>query len=250
MAKKCLFCQTPADSAEHLWSNWILKELKPTQPIRLTKGKNVAKWIDNPEVRITCVCQKCNNGWMNDIETENKPHMLLMMRDCQTTLEPQQQKSLARWAILKSMVLEAADRQRPPFYGETERHDLKPPSSFLPVGTSVWIARYSALGYHAGQTGIFRQVDNVPKAVRGLVTTIIVGHLVIQVRTVHVLPVFVDRPSIAVEDNPWKWDVSLLDIWPIFGTVRWPPPLSFTTKRDNSIGRLVLRWSVGTDITT
>ncbi len=53
---------------------------------------------------------------------------------------------------------------------------------------------------------------------------------------------------IAVEDNPWKWDVSLLDIWPVFGAVRWPPPVSFTLKWPNSIGRLAFRWKVGTDI--
>ncbi len=100
---------------------------------------------------------------------------------------------------------------------------------------------------------IFRQLENVPKAIHGLVTTIVVGHLALQVLTLQVLPMFSSRfmfanSFIAVEDNPWKWDVSLLDIWPVFGAVRWPPPVSFTLKWPNSIGRLAFRWKVGTDI--
>ena len=185
---------------------------------------------------------------MSDIETENKPHMLQMIRDHRITLEPEQQKSLARWAILKAIILEGADRGRVPFYGEDERRDLKPPSSFLPVGTHAWIGRFSELGFHAGGTRIVRPLENVAEAIRGLVTTIVVGHLAIQVLTVHVLPAFVDRASIPLEENPWKWDVSLLDIWPVFGAVQWPPAVSFTTKWPDSIGRLVFRWKVGADI--
>lgn len=185
---------------------------------------------------------------MSDIETENKPHMLQMIRDHRITLGPQQQKSLTRWAILKAMVLEGADRGRVPFYDQHERHSLKPLSSFIPVDTRVWIGRYSELGFHAGGTGIFRPLENVPGAIHGHVTTIVVGHLAIQVLTVHILPMFAHRGSIPLEDNPWKWDVSLLDIWPVFGDARWPPAVSFTTKWPDSIGRLVFRWKVGTDI--
>ncbi len=132
-----------------------MEELKPTEPIRFALGKKIIKWLDNPEVRINCVCQKCNSTWMSDIENRNKPHMLPMLRDRPITLEPRQQKSLARWAILKAMVLEAADRKHLQFYGQDERRDLKPPSSFLPVGTSVWIGRLCKPGYHAGGTRVY-----------------------------------------------------------------------------------------------
>lgn len=253
MAKQCFFCLNPVDSAEHLWSEWILKEIKPTEPIRFAKGKHPPKWIDNPEVRITCVCHKCNNSWMSDIEIENKPHMLPMIRDHQTTLEPQQQKSLTRWAILKAIVLQGADRGRAPFYTDDERRDFKPPSSLIPAATHVWIGRYSEIGFHAGGTGILRPLENIPKAIHGLVTTIVVGHLAIQVLTLRVLPMFASsfmfaNPLPAVEDNPGKWDLSLLGIWPVFGTLRWPPAVSFTSKGSDSIGKLVFRWKVGTDM--
>ena len=88
MAKQCLFCPNPVDSAEHLWSKWILEELKPAEPIHVRFGRTISAPVDNPEVRIKCVCQKCNNGWMSDIENDNKPHMLAMLHGRQTLLTP------------------------------------------------------------------------------------------------------------------------------------------------------------------
>lgn len=162
--KQCLFCPNPADSAEDVWSTWILEDLKPVQPIQIKRGKDLAKWVDNPEVRIKCVCQRCNNGWMNEIEGENKPHKLAIMNDKQTVLTPMQQKSLTRWAILKAMVLDGASKtKRTPFYSEGERVGMKPPLRSFPVGTHTWIGRLPAKAFHAGlmdrhYTRLFRKL--------------------------------------------------------------------------------------------
>jgi hypothetical protein len=184
---------------------------------------------------------------MSDLENLNKPHIGSMMHDKPITLEPAQQKLLARWAVLKAMVIEATNRGRTPFYGTDERIGLKPPSSFFPVGTSVWIGRLSRKGFHAGGTDVWRQVDKVPKALHGCITTIIVGHLAIQVLTVHVLAMFAARRH-NLEHTPGAWDVNLLDIWPVFGTRNWPPPVTFTLQGSNSIGTLINKWKVGENI--
>ncbi len=252
MARQCIFCPRPVDSKEHLWSEWILEEFRSRpelqKPIRFSKGKTAARWIHNPEVLISCVCQGCNNGWMSDLEIHNKPHMLPMLLDKRVSLEPQQQKSLARWAILKAMVLEAANRERDSFYTDEERSTFKPPSSSIPVGTNVWIGRFSGIGFHTGGTGIFRPIGNIPQAIHGHVTTIVVAHLAIQVLTAHVLPGFANRGTISLGQNPGKWDMNLLQCWPVFGSVQWPPPISFTPNGSDSIGSLVFRWKVGTNI--
>lgn len=70
------------------------------------------QWIGKPEVRVKCVCQGCDNGWMSAIENENKPHMLAMINDKPTVLAPSQQKLLTRWAILKAMVRTERDAGR------------------------------------------------------------------------------------------------------------------------------------------
>src|SRR5580692_7619125 len=189
MARQCIFCPNPVDTGEHLWSDWILEDLKPAQPIHIKIGKSVAVCQDNPEVRIRCVCHTCNNGWMNDIEGENKPHMLAMMNDRTTVLDPPAQKLLTRWAILKAMVLDGSSpkRRSQPFYSVCERTGMKPPLRFLPVGTVTWIGRLSVNAFHAGLTDTFGKIGEIPKAFHGCVTTIIAGHLVIQVITMHVI---------------------------------------------------------------
>jgi len=249
MAKQCLFCPRAVDSAEHVWSDWILEDLKPVQPIHITIGKTMSKWVDNPEVRVRCVCQKCNNGWMSDIENENKPHMLAMMNDKPTVLQPKQEKLLTRWAILKAMVIDGSSKRRTPFYSESERSGMKPPLRSLPVGTITWIGRLSVKAFHAGLTDTFGEIRNVPKAFHCCVTTIIVGHLVIQVVTMHVIAPFATLRVHPV-DNPGAWDVNLLELWPVFGDKSWPPPFSFGLKgTTHHIARLVNRWKIGENIT-
>lgn len=236
------------DSAEHLWSDWILEELKPSQPIRVQIGKRTDKWVENPEVLVNCVCQQCNNGWMSNLENDNKPHMRAMLHDEPIVLQPSQQKLLARWAVLKSMIIEACNRQRILFYGKDERIGLKPPSPFLPVATMVWIRRYSREGFHAGGTDIWRGIETFPRAMHGNVSTIVVGHLVVQVLTAHIIPKFGGFPIRPPKCKPGSWAESLVNIWPIFGPVRWPPPISFTTSGADRISVLIDRWKIGNDL--
>jgi hypothetical protein len=184
---------------------------------------------------------------MNGLETANEPHIRAMMHDKPIVLGPTQQKLLTRWAILKAMVLDGSSKRRIPFYRQCERNRIKPPSSCVPVGSVAWIGQLSVEGFHAGLTDTFGQINNVPKAFHSCVTTLIVGHLAIQVLTTHVLPMFSVHP-IRPNCKPGAWDVNLLNIWPVFGNADWPPPVSFTLKGDDSIGALVNRWKIGTDI--
>jgi len=247
MAKQCLFCPRPVDSAEHVWSDWILQELRPAEPIHVKIGKTTSKWVDNPEVKINRVCHKCNSTWMSDLENENKPQIRSMMHGKSIVLTPAQQRLLTRWAVLKAMVIDGSSAKRIPFYKQCERTGLKPPSSFIPVGTHAWIGRFSAKAFHAGLTDTFGQIDGTPGAFHGCVTTIIVGHLAIQIVTMHVIPMFATlrlRPKY----KPGAWDVSLSDIWPVFGDSIWPPSLPFTLDGTNRIKLLTDRWKIGTDI--
>jgi len=244
-----LFCPNSADSAEHIWSDWILQDLKPVKPIRIKIGKTFTKWVDNREVRIKCVCQKCNNGWMSEIESENKPHMHAMINGKSTVLQPAQQKLLTRWAILKSMVLDGSSKRRIPCFSESDRLAMKPPLRALPVGTFTWIGRLSIKQFHAGLTDTYGAINEVPNAYRACITTIIVGHFVIQVMTVNVRAMFATIRA-HPKGKTGAWDLNLLDIWPVFGEKSWPPPFSFDLSgTTHHIGTLINRWKIGEDIT-
>jgi hypothetical protein len=245
---QCLFCPNTVDSREHVFSDWILKEIKPSEPIHIKIAKRTSKWVNNREMRVKCVCHYCNNGWMSDLESANQQHMRAMIHDESIALKPAQLKLLALWITLKAMVLDGSSNLRIPFYSQPERQGIKPSSPSVPIGTTAWIGRLSSSQFHAGLTDTFGDISNVPKAFRGCVTTIVVGHLVIQVVTMHVIPIFATRRMIP-NYKSGAWDVNLLDIWPIFGDVTWPPALSFTLEGNDSIGRLVNRWKIGADIT-
>jgi len=175
--------------------------------------------------------------------------MLAMMNDKPTVLEPSQQKLLTRRAILKAMVIDGSSKSRIAFYSESERTSMKPPSRSIPVRTLAWIGRLSVNGFHAGVTDTFGDVDRIPKAFRGCITTITVGHLAIQIVTMHVLPMFATNFMLP-NCKPGAWDVNLLDIWPVFGEERWPPRFSFELKgTTHHIAELINRWKIGTDIT-
>src|ERR1700736_3832407 len=88
--------------------------------------------------------------------------------------------------------------------------------------TLTWIGRLEVKAFHAGLTNTFGGINGIPKAFQGCVVTIIVGHLVIQVLTMHVLPMFATN-RIRPVDKPGAWDVDLLEIWPVFGEKCWPP---------------------------
>jgi hypothetical protein len=185
---------------------------------------------------------------MNDLETDNKPQISAMMHGHSIVLEPKHRKLLVRWAILKTMVLEAAVKSV--FFTECEKAAIMPPSPHLLLHTRAWIGKLATNGFHAGTTHTFGHIDNIPKAFEGCIATIVVGHFVIQVVIAHVLPMFATR-VIDMNCKPGAWDETLLRIWPIFGDgdVRWPPRSSFVDSPGVfSIGGLVNRWKIGTEI--
>jgi hypothetical protein len=245
MARQCLFCSNPVDSAEHLWSDWILKDLRMAPSVRITVGKLPSVWIASPEVKIEVVCRTCNNGWMGNLESANKGALKAMINDDPMWLSKKDQARLCRWALMKAMVIDAVNEERPTFYGDDERLEVK--SGTIPVGNLVWLGRLSSKGFHAGGTDIWGDVGEDPIGFRGNVTTIIVGHLAIQLLTGHVPAVFA-QTHLNIGCKPGAWDVNLLDIWPTSEPLRWPPSRSFSLEGGHRIGELVNRWKIGRNV--
>jgi len=248
MPRQCLFCPNPVDSAEHIWSDWILDDLKLATAVRITIGKAESVWVDNPEVKIECVCRKCNNGWMSALEEANKFAIRAMINDDPCGLTKRDQDKLTRWAVLKTMVLESCNSVRPLFYTQTEREALKNTSS-IPARTLVWLGRFSVKAFHAGGTDAWGEIEKVPKASHSCITTFVVGHLVVQVLTLHVFGQFANQ-NVSIGCKMGDWSSSLADIWPIVGPVRWPPDVSFTATRGvpSNIATVINRWKIGEDI--
>jgi hypothetical protein len=249
MGKQCLFCGNEANSKEHLWSDWILKRLG-TKPTRVKMGKARASTIPHSVIEVRCACVTCNGGWMSDSESENIPIIGRLMENTATSLDAAQQTSLARWAVMKAMVLDGVNaKNRGHFFTRSECETLHLQQR-IPDKTVVEIGAYAESGYSADGTIVWLDFPNAPKAAKASVSTFVIGHLVIQVVSVHHEPEHENAPvnKVAIADG--EWDKLLLRIWPTATQpVAWPPQAAFENSGSRSIAMLQSRWRLGKDAT-
>lgn len=247
MPELCLFCDNNSGSKEHLWPKWI-HERKDFGALRIQRGKAEEKIIPNPELMVKTVCGDCNNCWMSDLEADNIPVIGSMMQDIAIPLDEAQQRLVAAWSVKTAMVSDSMKGRAAPnqFYtrGECTNMRLK---REIPARTLVWIGRID--GMHLGDFGTdFALFDPQKERIgMGSVSTIVAGHFVTQVVTVHV-----EKENTEISDLSCKmgnWNDSLIQIWPIQKqVVQWPPKVSFTNGGPQGIAYVMDRWRMGEQV--
>jgi hypothetical protein len=185
---------------------------------------------------------------MSALEAENIPIIGRLMENTATPLDAAQQTSLALWAVMKAMVLDAVNaKNRGHFLNECEALRLH---RRIPDQTGVEIGAYVRKGYSADGTIVWLDFPNAPKAAKVNVSTFVIGHLVIQGVTAHPEPQHENSRvgSIGIRDG--EWDKLLIPIWPS-GTrpVTWPLQMTFSNSGPSSIATLQNRWRLGKDAT-
>src|SRR5713226_8688439 len=112
--RRCLFCDNPANSREHVWPDWILERLKSDRRQAMAGhiGDQSLYWTGvKPELKNKCVCSGCNHGWMSTLETANIPVLGPLMHDLVRPIDTAEQASAARWAVKTAMVMESSTRR-------------------------------------------------------------------------------------------------------------------------------------------
>lgn len=244
MPELCLFCDNNSGSKEHLWPKWI-HERKDFGPLRIQRGKSEEKIIPNPELMVKTVCGVCNNGWMSCLEANNIPVIGSMMQDIAIPLDEAQQKLVAAWSVKTAMVSDSMKGRAAPnkFYTREERINMRLKRE-IPARTLIWIGRID--GMHLGDFGTdFALFDAQKERIgMGSVSTIVAGHFVTQVVTVHD-----EKENTEISDLSCKmgnWNDSLIQIWSIQKqVVQWPPKVSFTNGGPQGIAYLMERWRMG-----
>jgi hypothetical protein len=223
----CIFCGNPADSKEDLFPRWILKRVETRQPLYHQMGDAPPEITEDQEVRLPCVCQKCNNTWMSGMEVTVKKFLGPMIEDLSFSLDRQNQQNLAEWAVKCAMCNDTVD-VHPRFFTEAECHAFKEKRT-IPDRTRVFAARF--IGRSLDSNGVdFTLIE--PGAgtllVRGHVYTVMVGHVVLQMLSWHPEPQHKDKIiRFRAVDGPW--DKLTFQIWPIEEkSVNWPPVLSLS----------------------
>jgi hypothetical protein len=224
----CIFCGKPADSKEDLFPRWILKRVKTRQPLYRQMGEAPAEITEDQEVRIPCVCQKCNNTWMSRMETTVKKFMGPMIEGLCFSLDRQNQQNLVEWAVKCAMCNDAVD-VHPRFFTETECSAFRQKRT-IPDRTLVFAAHFT--GRSLDSNGVDFTLIEPGKGtllVRGHVYNVMVGHVVLQVLSWHPEPEHKDKIiRFRAADAPWK--KLTIQIWPIEKkSVDWYPPMSLST---------------------
>ncbi len=125
---KCIFCGGGNLSKQHVIPDWI-KGIIPRNATESTKHQNFKprfQYVDDmlvvkPELevhnghigtrKIRNVCTRCNNGWMSKLEGEAKPLLTSLMLGQNVELDDNAQKTLSRWIVMTSIMVEFTDLQ-------------------------------------------------------------------------------------------------------------------------------------------
>lgn len=251
--KLCFFCGLPAPmSDEHAWPQWLGQgiELEPTQTTRtigygrtaedaMTEAPNVVvrKKGSVLTARIREVCKNCNNGWMSRLETAARP---LLERLCaqsyvfgRTTFSLENAATLATWSTKTAWVRERASNQ---IVTPTPQMRLHLKEQLLPPDfTRVWVARHQGRINFGAQVG---QVETTHQDDRWDGDRL--RHILMCVMTFRGVSVLVrtddgwGAPQFSLPPSHWRL------IWPLAGTLEWPPPESVT---DNDVQTLATRYN-------
>lgn len=232
--RTCIFCPNLANSAEHIWADWLKRYVPRTQ-----KNHGEARtWIhedgrlersvkhrsgDPRSRKLRIVCKACNNNWMSRIQERAKPILIPLIRGEACQLDAEQQRIVAGWAALLVIIDQYTHRDWVSVPA-LERAWLKR-SALAPPNWLVWAGRFSAPD---GESRMSRAVLPVvsseefarlagregPRVFNGQTSTFLVGQLLIHtLSTPRRLRFTLDPPL----------ELKLRLICPPRRSIEWPP---------------------------
>jgi hypothetical protein len=226
MARACIFCGGRADSKEDAWPCWLTERFIAPGTLEFQPGIDaplMTRPLERPEVRIGWFCEKCNTGWMSQLEKRAKPVITCLLDHPTCTLDVHDRKTLALWAVKTAMVLEAVKGPEQCLFSDLERCLLSHKRDQIPPFTFVWIAK---LIDSAGLSSEGRILSTATTSNRAAVTTLAFDCLTFQVRKVVPSTTLDPATNITIEQREGPWDQVLLQIWPQPPElVHWPAPM-------------------------
>lgn len=251
MLKECAFCLSPAvmHGGEHAWSDWMNKLLIKKGFVFLSFTEEAGKreqriWRKRKlDEKLPVVCQRCNNGWMSDLENRDaKPAIKdLIVSDRLVKLSPERLQSIARFAFKTAVVADhySLSEQGSPFFSTAARYTFRE-SLQIPSGVQMWISAHKESG-HGTLKGVYYPT---PAEVRFpfevYVLTFGAGYFLVQVVACRWLD-----PTKAPSRFPFltsgkHWDKFSAPFWPSSGqAIQWPLDKQFNQVWAN---RFCYRW--------
>lgn len=120
--RKCVFCGKTKLSREHIFAQWLLKELDIyDDDVTMSHNSFIGAPISNRKHSFSnlvngLVCEDCNNGWMSQLEDDCKEHIinLMNMNDIKSELKFLEEHSyiIAKWAFKNVILLNSSTNYR------------------------------------------------------------------------------------------------------------------------------------------
>jgi hypothetical protein len=101
----------------------------------------IAQKGDHRSRGLRVVCRGCNSGWMSQIQNNAKPALLPLLQGRRYIPNREQQRRIAAWAVMFTMVFEFADKLTIAVDGTQREHfkrHMRPPKNWM-----VWVASFS-----------------------------------------------------------------------------------------------------------
>ena len=171
---RCIFCEGEADSKEHLLPDWLRRALAEGDGDFVDIG-----WSEESggeaaaicgrgnggvnSIKLKCVCKVCNTKWMSGLQNAAKPVLRLLAVDGDwPSLTEDDRRRMARWAVMASMVYDAADQASTTITQASRSafcENGEPPSNWV-----VWIGRRqdSSRDRWAGHVS-YQEASGLPK---------------------------------------------------------------------------------------
>ncbi len=221
--RACIFCGGRANSLEHVWPDWLLKQLRDAPILGASGDRRVVIQGPNASAKVRHVCSTCNNGWMSRLESTAKQVILPLVQGKPAMLNERQQTLLSQWMTKTVMVSELLDASHQRFFSSQDCKAIMDRLA-LPPNTSAW------LGHYIGRRSLFvGGVELGPEnkePAGGIVYTLTFGRLAMQVISVRNTK---DQRPVRVRVNAGHWAASLIEIWPTGrNLLSWPPLEAFT----------------------
>ena len=228
MKHLCIFCGSRANSDEHVWPKWLLrnipqwpKDKREFKGLRTYKDGRVDGWHKTtPDLVTKNVCKGCNGGWMSNLEKTAQHILCPMINGEEATLTKKQQHTMALWTIKTGMVLDSMPAAKENiFYEEQDRfHFCK---TLLPPGyLTFWLGHYSGTHWSVFTNQRILSTEGCVPQYRSYILTMAFGRLVIQLANTKLTPI---TDNFAVELPIKKGEWGIIEFGPPFHSLQWPP---------------------------
>lgn len=230
----CIFCNRndSKPSLEHVLPTWIAEEFPAAYwEIENFYTDRTFKAYNNLGLKKRKPCVRCNNTWMSQLEVAAKPTLSRLIHGKRTTLTPDDQLLIIRWFTKTAIMFDLVpEKKREPYFNQDECQALMQSLAF-PPNTNFFLAQYhgtrdaTTTDAHLPLT-VARRPYTDPSSVvfvKGYTATFSIKHLVLQVFSLRHPKEYPSEPvTLSVE----ACEGAVIDIWPMSGTVDWPPPLT------------------------